>query len=309
MSFSSALAYRDDLVALFPGQGSIAHGAGIPWRESPHWSIVRDVSHASGVDVERLLLEADDEEVIRTDNAQLATLALSLVGFGELLEHGCRPRFYLGHSLGEFSALVAAGVISLEDGARVIRARGRAMASAAENTNGSMVAVMGPSDGAREALESRANLWVANVNGEGQIVVSGTQDALADLLAHHREWGWRRAAALPVGGAFHSPLMSQAQNDLDGALARVSFHASDAVVIANVNGAVPADPSAWRELLSRQLTSPVQLLAATLALPEGVTSSVEMPPGNVLTGLTKRIRPFHQQFAPANRAQVQEIPL
>ncbi|HVB19608.1 MAG TPA: ACP S-malonyltransferase [Acidimicrobiales bacterium] len=309
MSFSSALAYRDDLVALFPGQGSIAHGAGLPWRDSPHWSTVSEVSHASGVDVERLLLEAPDEEVIRTDNAQLATLALSMVGFRELLERGIRPRYYLGHSLGEFTALVAAGVISLEDGARVIRARGQAMAGAAKKTGGSMVALMGPSDGAREVLNSMVDLWVANVNGEGQIVVSGTQEALDDLLARHRELGWRRAAALPVGGAFHSPLMSQAQDDLDGALADVTFQSSAAIVLANVDGVVHADPAAWRGLLSRQLTSPVQFLAATLALPETVTSSVEMPPGNVLTGLTKRIRNFHQQFAPGNRDQIQEMPL
>ena len=309
MSFTSALGYRDDLVALFPGQGSIAHGAGLAWRDSPHWALVSDVSDVSGVDIEHLLLVATDDELIRTDNAQLATFALSLVGYRHLLERGVRPRYFLGHSLGEFSALVAAGVMSLDDGARVIRARGQAMARAATRTPGSMVAVMGASDGAREALEAKSDLWVANVNGEGQVVVSGTIDALDDLLATHRELGWRRATALPVGGAFHSPLMDDAQNDLDRALADVAFHPSDAIVIANVDAAPHADPDAWRALLSRQLTAPVQFFAATLALPETVTTSVEMPPGNVLTGLTKRIRDFVQQYAPANPAQLQEMPL
>jgi [acyl-carrier-protein] S-malonyltransferase len=309
MSFSSALAYRDDVVALFPGQGSIAHGAGAPWRASPHWSVVATVSEVSGVDVEYLLLEAPDDEIIRTDNAQLATFALSLVGFGELLERGVRPRFHLGHSLGEFSALVAAGVLTLDDGARVIAARGRAMARAAQRSDGSMVAVMGASDGAREALGTIDELWVANVNGEGQIVVSGTRPALDELLARHRDLGWRRATPLAVGGAFHSPLMADAQDDLDHALANVTFHDSEIRVIANVDASTPSESQRWRGLLSRQLTSPVEFLAACLALPSSVTTTIEMPPGNVLTGLTKRIRTFDAQYAPTNPLEYRELSL
>ena len=309
MSFSSALTYRDDFVALFPGQGSIGPGAGVPWRSSPHWSVVGDVADASGVDVERLLLHADADDVIRTDHAQLATFALSLVGFRTLSQLGWRPRYFLGHSLGEFSALVAANVLSLDEGARVIAARGRAMARAAEATQGSMIAVMGADEGAREALTSIEGLWVANVNGEGQIVVSGTRDALDKLLQRHRELGWRRATPLPVGGAFHSPLMSSAQRDLDEALDAVTWRESDGVVIANVDASIPVDSRNWATLLSRQLTAPIEFLDATRALPQSVTNTVEMPPGNVLTGLTKRIRNFARQVTLTRPEDLQELSL
>src|SRR5580658_683329 len=106
----STLGFRDDVVALFPGQGSISPGAGVAWFESPHWSLVNQIGDAVGVDVAALLLSANEDEVVRTDNAQLATFALSLVGYYELLDVGIRPRFLVGHSLGEFSALVASGL-------------------------------------------------------------------------------------------------------------------------------------------------------------------------------------------------------
>lgn len=309
MSFPSAPTFRDDVVALFPGQGSIGPGAGAPWQSSPHWSLVDQVASASGVDIARLLLHADADDVIRTDHAQLATFALSLVGFRTLSQLGWRPRYFLGHSLGEFSALVAANVLSLDDGARVIAARGRAMARAANATEGSMVAVMGADDGAREALTSINELWIANVNGEGQVVVSGTRAALDELLQRHRELGWRRATPLPVGGAFHSPLMASAQRDLDEALDNVTWRGGDGVVIANVDASSPVDPRQWSTLLSRQLTAPIEFLDATLALPESVTSTIEMPPGNVLTGLTKRIRSFTHQFALTRPDDLQELSL
>ena len=291
------LPFNDSTVALFPGQGSIASGAGVPWHVSRHWEIVERVADAAGVDVDALLTSADDAEVVRTDNAQIATFALSMVGFGELLDRDLRPRYYLGHSLGEFSALVAAGVLDLEEGARLIAVRGAAMARAAAATEGSMIALMGGDEGAREGLDGIDGVWVANVNGTGQIVVSGTRAGLDELLARYRELGWRRATPLPVGGAFHSPLMAPAQAELDDALAGARWGATDAVVIANVDGMPHADPGEWRDLLSRQLTSPVQFLDATLALPAAVTASIELPPGSVLTGLTKRIRDFDSQIA------------
>ena len=284
---------RSDLVGLFPGQGSIAPAAGLPWRSSPHWRVVETISEVTGVDVEHLLIDAE-ADVIRTDNAQLATFALSLVAFGTLTEDGVRPQVHLGHSLGEFTALTAAGVLDVTDGARLIAARGAAMARAAHEHVGSMVALMGGDDEARHALDDLNDLWVANINGTGQIVVSGTRAALDDLLERHRELGWRRATPLPVGGAFHSPLMASAQPDLDEALAGVTWHDSEVAVIANVDASAHHG-SQWATLLSRQLTEPVDFLGATLALPQRVTTSVEMAPGAVLTGLCKRIREFDLQ--------------
>jgi [acyl-carrier-protein] S-malonyltransferase len=301
--------FRDDVVALFPGQGSLSGGAGAPWRDSRHWTLVERVSDIAGVDVSRLLLDASDEDVVRTDRAQLATFALSLVGYHELLDLGVRPRYLLGHSLGEISALVASGLLSLDEGAQLITVRGGAMSRAAAEREGSMVAVMGGDDDARVALEGLDDVWIANINGTGQIVVSGTREGLNDLLARHRELGWRRATRLPVGGAFHSPLMSPAQDEFDQALELTQWGSTDSLLIANVDGAVHVDAGEWRELLRRQLTSPVQFLDATLALPESVQTSIELPPSGVLTGLTKRIRPFNAQFAPTTLQELQEIVL
>jgi [acyl-carrier-protein] S-malonyltransferase len=302
-------AFRDDVVALFPGQGSISGGAGAPWRTSRHWTLVERISEVAGVDVSALLLSASDDEVVRTDRAQLATFALSLVGYHELLDLGIRPRYLIGHSLGEFSALVASGLLALDEGARLIAVRGGAMARAAAAQEGSMVAVMGGDEAAREALGAVDNVWVANINGTGQIVVSGTRAGLDGLLARHKELGWRRATPLSVGGAFHSPLMAPAQAEFDEALAATTWGATEAVLISNVDAKAHATGEEWRELLRRQLTSPVQFLDATLALPEGVHVTIEMPPGGVLTGLTKRIRDFGQQIAPSTLSELQEIVL
>ena len=309
MSDPETPAFRDDVVALFPGQGSLSGGAGAEWQSPRFWEVLARVSEAARLDVAALLLTASDEEVVRTDRAQIATFALSIVGYYDLIERGIRPRYLLGHSLGELSALVAAGLLSIEDGARLIGVRGAAMARAAAATEGSMVALMGGDDGARAALEGLDGVWVANINGTGQIVVSGTRAGLDDLLARHKELGWRRATPLPVGGAFHSPLMAPAQEELDKALTSVEWDSTESILISNVDAAVHVSSDEWRELLSRQLTSPVEFFEATLALPESVTTTIEMPPSGVLTGLTKRIRPFERQFAPATLADLEGIEL
>ena len=172
-----------------------------------------------------------------------------------------------------------------------------------------MVALMGGDDGAREALASLEDVWVANINGTGQIVVSGTREGLDELLLHHKELGWRRATPLNVGGAFHSPLMTPAQEQLDEALASVTWGETTAILIANVDGSVHTSANDWRDLLSRQLTSPVQFLDATMTLPSTVMTSIEMPPSGVLTGLTKRIRSFDQQYSPSTLQELQELSL
>jgi [acyl-carrier-protein] S-malonyltransferase len=309
MTDQSSLEFRDDVVALFPGQGSLSGGAGVEWQSPRFWEILARVSDAARLDVAALLISGSDEEVVRTDRAQIATFALSIVGYFDLVEHGIRPRYLLGHSLGEFSALVASGLLSIEDGARLIGVRGAAMARAAAATEGSMVALMGGDEGARAALDGLDGVWVANINGTGQIVVSGTRAGLDDLLARHKELGWRPAPPLPVGGAFHSPLMGPAQDELDKALASVEWGTTDAVLISNVDAKVHVSAEEWRELLSRQLTSPVQFFEATMTVPESVTTTIEMPPSGVLTGLTKRIRPFERQFAPPTLSELEGIEL
>ena len=301
--------FSEDLVCLFPGQGSLASGAGLQWQESKHWNQIAIISEASGIDVASLLTTASSEEVVRTDNAQIATFALSTIGYLELLDKGIRPRYLIGHSLGEFSALVASGLLSIEDGAKLIGVRGAAMLRCATTTEGSMVALMGGEEGALENLKTLENVWIANINGTGQIVVSGSRAGLDDLMSRNKELGWKRATPLPVGGAFHSPLMSPAQDELDAALANIEWRTTDSVLIANVDGNVHTTAQDWKELLSRQLTSPVQFLDATLTLPQSVTQTIEMPPSGVLTGLTKRIRTFDSQLAPSTLKELQEMDL
>src|SRR5487761_457681 len=228
MSMSASPECRDDLVVLFPGQGSLSAGAGVEWQSPRFWEVLARVSDAARLDVAALLLGDSDSDVVRTDRAQIATFALSIVGYFDLVDLGIRPRYLLGHSLGEFSALVASGLLSVEDGARLIGVRGAAMARAAAVSEGSMVALMGGDDGARDGLDGLDGVWVANINGTSQIVVSGTRAGLDDLLARHKELGWRRATPLLVGGAFHSPLMAPAQGELDRALLSVDWGRTDA---------------------------------------------------------------------------------
>jgi [acyl-carrier-protein] S-malonyltransferase len=309
MSDQATLPFRDDVVALFPGQGSLSGSAGAEWQSPLFWEILARIGEAARIDVAKLLVGSSDEDVVRTDRAQIATFALSMVGYYDLIEQGIRPRYLLGHSLGEFSALVASGLLTLEDGARLIGVRGAAMARAAAANDGSMVALMGGDEGARGALTGLDGVWVANINGTGQIVVSGTRAGLDDLLARHKDLGWRRATPLPVGGAFHSPLMAPAQAELDKALASVEWGTTDAILISNVDAKVHTSSDEWRDLLSRQLTSPVEFYEATLTLPETVTTTIEMPPSGVLTGLTKRMRSFDRQLAPSTLVELESIEL
>jgi len=283
------------VVALFPGQGALTSGAGLLWAGMPSWDLVPAISEVTNVDVAHILLTADHEEVVRTDNAQLATYALSLVGWHAYLETNRPPALFLGHSLGEFTALVAAGVLDYVAGARLVSARGRAMQRANEEHPGTMAALMGGDDEALVRLSEINNLWLANFNGEGQTVVSGTLEAIEELEQRGRELGWRRVTRLKVGGAFHSPLMATAQEELDRVLAATDFLETDAEVFANVDGLPRHGGDAWRSLLSRQLTEPVQFLRSVVALPDSANQTVEMPPGSVLTGLTKRIRSFAEQ--------------
>ena len=283
------------IVALFPGQGALTPGAGLPWSTTKSWSVVHLISEMTNVDVSHLLLTANDDEVVRTDNAQLATYALSLVGWHSYLELNRPPAYFLGHSLGEFSALVAAGVLDLESGAQLVHARGKAMQRANELQRGTMAALMGGDGEALARLSEIGNLWIANFNGEGQTVVSGSLEAIEELNQRGKELGWRRVTRLNVGGAFHSPLMATAQEGLDHVLAMTKFQESDAVVFANVDGTSRNGGDEWRALLSRQLTEPVQFLRSVEAIPSTVIQTVELPPGSVLTGLTKRIRTFTEQ--------------
>lgn len=277
------------VVLAFPGQGSLSAGAGIPWLDHGAFECITEVGRHAGVDVARLVTTASGDELVSTENAQLGTFALSAcvleaTGLAKVASHA------VGHSLGEYTALVAAGVLGLADGSTLVGARGAAMRAAAAAHPGGLVAVIGGDVGAANAAcEAVPGLSIANLNGPGQIVLGGDERALGELQERAKELGFRRAIRLKVGGAFHTPLMASALDELEPALAGATFTAGHAHVVANVDGAVHDDPSDWAGLLARQLVEPVQFEACVRALPADAVV-VECGAGDVLKGLISRIR-------------------
>jgi [acyl-carrier-protein] S-malonyltransferase len=282
---------------LFSGQGSQKSGMGAPWQATDAWAVVDTIAEVSGHDITELLLHADDETLKRTDRAQIATFTLEMV---VLAHYRARPASdsrvvgYAGHSLGEYSALVAAEILELRDAARLVEARGAAMLAAAEARPGTMIAVIGaPADAIADALAplqaTGAHAWIANLNAPDQTVVAG--DAAGIEQAKAAVAGIGKVVALPVGGAFHSPLMAAAEAALLDALSATGFGAGAAPVIANVDARPHAGGPEWIDLLARQLTAPVRWTETirTLLDDEGCDAFVEIGPGNTLSNLVKRI--------------------
>lgn len=273
---------------VFPGQGSQRPGAGLPWRSSPGWSLVDLAAQALGRDAAALLLTADAEQLRATRESQLSTLLVSLLAWSALPP--LDVAVVAGHSLGEYSALVAAGVLDPGDAVRLVGERGAAMQAAADAAPGTMAAVLGLE---REQVErvcaDLGDVWPANDNAPAHVVVSGTVDGVAAAVPVLKEAGARRVLPLPVGGAFHSPLMAPARARLDVALQAAAYAPARVPVLSAVTAA-PYDDV--RGTLSRQLTAPVRWREVVLALPaHGVDTVVEVGPGTVLAGLVKRTLP------------------
>jgi len=275
---------------------------GRAWVDHPSWEVVAEASAAAGRDLESLLLDAPMEELTPTANAQLATFVLSLVVLDAIERLGLAPAACAGHSLGEYSALVASGAVSFDDGVRLVVARGEAMAHAGEDAPGTMAALLGISDDDAEAACQRAegDVWVANYNAPGQVVVAGTTDAIATLTPIAKELGARKVLPIPVSGAFHTPLMAGARPALRKALGDASFGAPEVPVVANVDARVHNDPGEWPGLLSAQLCSPVRWRQTLETLDGlGATVLVEVGPGGVLSGLARRAAPDLQALSVA----------
>lgn len=291
---------------VFPGQGSQRPGMGAAWRHAACWSLAEVASDLLGRNVGRLLLEADAEELRPTREAQVTTFLLSLMVW-ETLHDLPGVAVVAGHSLGEYTALVAAGVLTIDDGLMLVGARGAAMQEAADAAPGTMAAVLGLEDAAVVAtVEVVDGVWPANFNAPSHVVVSGTGAGVAAGSQALRAAGARRVLPLPVGGAFHTPLMAPARARLDGALREVTFADPAVPVLTGVTAQPYADDPA--AVLSAQLTSPVRWRQVLEALPSyGVDRVVELGPGGVLTGLVKRTLPGVQAVsvsAPADLAQL-----
>jgi len=276
----------------FPGQGSFETGMGRDIAEAvpAAMDVFRRGSAASGLDLERLCFHADAEELVDTAVQQPALVATSLAVLAALRERGVKADFVIGHSVGEFAALAAAEAMTLEEAMALVRERGLAMAEAAERNPGSMAAILGLADEVVEALCRKIlGVWPANYNCPGQIVISGEHLAVDECIEQAQSHGARRAVKLQVSGAFHSPLVARAADRLRPAIEKVRFQEPTAPFMSTVTARIE---SAHRmgPLLVDQLTAPVRFTqSATELMRDGVRTFVEVGPGNVLSGLVKRI--------------------
>ena len=285
---------------VFPGQGSQAVGMGKELAEAMPAArhLLAEVDDALNQNLTRLMFEGPEDELVLTENAQPALMAVSLATVRVLEDAGMdltkAAAFVAGHSLGEYSALAAAGAIGLGDTARLLKIRGQAMQRAVPVGAGAMAAILGMEaddavDVVREAAEGGV-CAVANDNGGGQVVVSGDKAAVERAIELAKEKGAKRGILLPVSAPFHSPLMEPAAEAMAEALADVDIRAPAVPLVANVSASRVTDPGEIRKLLVDQVTSLVRWRESVLYLRDhGVDKLVELGPGKVLTGLTRRI--------------------
>jgi [acyl-carrier-protein] S-malonyltransferase len=276
---------------LFPGQGSQKPAMGRAWIDHPSWGLVAEASEAAERDVAALLLEADEDELRDTRNAQLATFVLSMVVLDAVERLGVEPGLLAGHSLGEYSALTASGALELIDGVRLVAERGEAMQVAAEEREGTMAVVLGLDDDDVEAACSRAeaDVWVANHNAPGQVVIAGVPEGVDAAAEIAKGMGAKRVVPITVGGAFHTPLMGSARDRLRKALAQVEWRDADRPVVANVDARPHTAAEEWAPLLTSQLLSPVRFRQCLLTLEkQGATRFLEIGPGTAVTAMAKR---------------------
>ena len=298
------------LCFVFPGQGSQQPAMGAAFADQASWELVGRASDAAGRDVAHLLLDADAGELVETRNAQLGTFVHSMVVLDALRRRGLEPAAAAGHSLGEFSALCAAGVLEFDDAVRLVTARGDAMQVCTTERTGTMAAVLGLDDDtvAQACDDVAGDVWVANANAPGQVVIAGDPAAVDAAGAAAKDAGAKRVMPLDVSGAFHTPFMAPAGEALGAAIDATGFHDASVPVVANVDAAVHRDGADWPDLLRRQLVSPVRWahsVETLLAL--GADTFVEVGPGAVLTGTVKRIAKETGRYSAMTPDQVDAV--
>jgi [acyl-carrier-protein] S-malonyltransferase len=294
----------------FPGQGSLEPGMGRDIAEAvpEAMEVFERASEASGLDLRRLCFEAPLEELVETEIQQPALVATSLAVLAALRARGIYPDYVVGHSVGEFAALAAAEAMTTEDAVALVRERGLAMAEAARKRPGSMAAILGLDDAVVESLCRKIiGVWPANYNSPGQVVVSGEDPAVDECCVEAEREGARRAIKLKVSGAFHSPLVASAAHRLKPAIERVRFAEPVAPFMSTVTAKIePAQRIGG--LLVEQLTAPVKFTQSTSELIRGgVRTFVEVGPGNVLSGLVKRIDKSVKAVSVNNLSSLQQL--
>ncbi|WP_020615326.1 ACP S-malonyltransferase [Paenibacillus daejeonensis] len=282
---------------VFPGQGAQAVGMGkdaYDTIEASRHAITR-ADEALGFSLSELIFEGPEEQLKQTANTQPALLAVSVALLEAFKRHGIQPDYVAGHSLGEYSALVAAGVIAYEDALRTVRARGEFMEQAVPSGEGAMAAVLGAERAALAELcetvsRESGSVELANVNCPGQIVVSGTAAGVSAVVQRCKEAGAKRAIPLEVSGPFHSSLMKPAAAQLGDVLAGLELSDATVPVIANVTAAPVTDAETIRRLLAEQVVSPVLWEdSIRYMLESGVDTFIEIGSGTVLAGLIRKI--------------------
>jgi [acyl-carrier-protein] S-malonyltransferase len=284
---------------IFPGQGSQAVGMGAELAKtypSAH-AVFEEVDAALSQQLSRLMWEGPESDLTLTENAQPALMAVSLAAMRVLSDKGVklpgRVAYVAGHSLGEYSALAAAGALSLADTARLLKIRGRAMQEAVPVGQGAMAALLGAELPQAQALAEAASdgeiCAAANDNAPGQVVISGTRGAIERAVALAPKFGARRAVLLPVSAPFHCALMQPAAEIMAEALGKVRISAPSVPVVANVLASAVSDPEEIRNRLVEQITGMVRWRESMLYLKEkGVGTVYEIGSGRVLTGLARR---------------------
>ena len=278
---------------VFPGQGAQFSGMGKDLHASSPIAQQRfqEANDILGFDIAHIMFEGSDEELKQTAVTQPAIFLHSVI-LAECIEDSFKPDMVAGHSLGEFSALVAAGSLSFADGLRLVSARANAMQKACEANPSTMAAVLGLENEVVEAICDQTDgvVVAANYNCPGQLVISGEMAAVETACEALTEAGARRALMLPVGGAFHSPLMEPAREELAAAIEQSDIKAPCCSIYQNVSAAPTQDPDVIRTQLVAQLTAPVrwtQTMEAMIA--DGASEVTEVGPGKVLQGLFKKV--------------------